>query len=89
MTTWLCFLLMFLFGSCGPQVGPKGKSVGEPIGQMPPTMAVSRKAIDIIGGYAHACAHLDDNRASCWGVNEDGQCNLKFGAESRWPPSRH
>lgn len=77
MTTWRCLVLMLLFGGCASEIGPKGKSVGKPIGQLLHQTEVSHKAVDIFGGFAHACVHLDDGRASCWGLNENGQCNLQ------------
>lgn len=70
-------LWVLLVGGCQEEIGPKGKRVGEPIGQLAPEGQEAHEAKEIIGGYAHVCAHLTNDRVKCWGRNDEGQCNLK------------
>merc|ERR1740117_2720360 len=33
----------------------------------------NRTAVEIVAGWAHTCARLDNNRVKCWGNNSQGQ----------------
>lgn len=39
-----------------------------------PSLALDRRAIDVVAGNTHTCALLDDGTVKCWGGNEYGQC---------------
>lgn len=73
----LCSMLLLL-AACDLEtnktIGPVGLRCGEPIGQ---ETAHSNKAVELIGGFAHVCALLDDDRGKCWGMNDQNQCDLK------------
>lgn len=73
MRKLLLCLLLFFSVSCGKQRGPQGKVTGIKIGQPGPEC---HEAKNIVGGIAHVCAHLKDDRAICWGRNDEGQCDL-------------
>lgn len=69
----LCSLILLLC-ACDHEL----QVTEEPVVKLSPRLSsISNKAVDIVGGGLHVCAHLDDNRIRCWGDNEDGQCNLK------------
>jgi hypothetical protein len=40
----------------------------------PARIALSEKAVEIGGGYVHACARLASGKVACWGWNATAQC---------------
>jgi E3 ubiquitin-protein ligase HERC3 len=63
------------------QVGQENSnSIGDGAGQMAALASINlgtgRTAVDIGGGYSHACAILDNSTSKCWGRNNKGQVGV-------------
>lgn len=66
------FLFIFINGC------EQNQPIGKPLRQRGAhSQGSSDKVRSITGGGLHVCAHLDDHTITCWGENQDGQCNLK------------
>jgi len=65
--------LFVFFSGC-----EQNQPIGKPLRQRGAhSQGSSDKVRSITGGGLHVCAHLDDHTITCWGDNQDGQCNLK------------
>lgn len=62
------FVFLFVFIS--------GCEQNQPIGNILRQARTSSKVKNITGNGLHVCAHLDDHTITCWGDNQDGQCDL-------------
>jgi alpha-tubulin suppressor-like RCC1 family protein len=55
----------------------RGDGPGEMGASLPAVnLGPGRTARELIGGYYHMCARLDDGSVKCWGKNNDGQLGL-------------
>ncbi len=67
-------------GNTGGQLGAKSSAVslGGAPGEMGDALVAvdfgtSLKAVDLVAGYAHNCALLNNGQVKCWGLNAQGQ----------------
>jgi cysteine-rich repeat protein len=62
----------YLSAGAGETCDDGGTSDGDPCS---PTCQV-QTALEVVGGYIHTCALLNDGGVKCWGYNEYGQLGL-------------
>jgi alpha-tubulin suppressor-like RCC1 family protein len=53
--------------------GQRGDGTFDPFSAVPVAVSGLNGAVDVSGGYDHACALLADGTIQCWGSNLDGQ----------------
>jgi cysteine-rich repeat protein len=60
-----------IYGALGR--GTTGADISDPLQVPPLDFGTSRRVVQLSTGYYHACVRFEDNKARCWGRNENGQ----------------